>query len=408
MVEASNVLIGVVGKTNVGKSTFFAAATDVPVEIENRPFVTIEPNMGVGYARSRCAHTVLGLPRCDARNSICLYGWRMIPVKMMDVAGLVPGAHMGRGLGNQFLDNLRRADVLLLVVDASGSTDPEGVPVRPGTYDPVEEVEAMIREVDEWMYGIISRDWEKFSKQVDTGGVVDVPGALAQRLSGLSIRRVHVAEALEATGLIDRRLTSWSREDLRRFITELRRRSKPIVIVANKIDVPGALENVERLKERFGEELVVPASALAELYLKRLARAGVIKYIPGDSGFELQDESRVDEKTRGVLEKIRELVLDRIAGTGVQRAIDKAVFEVLGLVPVYPVDDPHKYTDKDGRILPDVVLMPRGSTPKDLAYRIHTDLGKGFLYAINALTVQRVGDSYKLKPGDVIKIVSSR
>ncbi len=407
MVEASDVLIGVVGKTNVGKSTFFSAATEVPVEIDNRPFVTIEPNVGVAYARSRCAHVELGLPRCDARNSICLDGWRMIPVKMMDVAGLVPGAHEGRGLGNQFLDHLRRADVLLLVVDASGATSPEGVPVKPGTYDPVEEAESMIREIDEWMFRIISRDWVKFAKQIDAGGVPDVPGVLAQRLSGLSIRKVHVVEALEATGLGDRKLSTWSMEELRTFIRVLRERAKPIVIVANKADVPAAAEGIKRLRERFGDR-VVPASALAELYLRRLAREGVIRYIPGDPGFEVLDDSRLDQRARRMLEGIRELVLSRLGGTGVQRAIDKAVFEVLGLIPVYPVDDPGKYTDKEGKVLPDVVLMPRGSTPRDLAYKIHTDLGKGFLYAINARTGQRVGESYELRPGDVIKIVSAR
>ncbi|MCE4602464.1 MAG: redox-regulated ATPase YchF [Desulfurococcales archaeon] len=407
MVEASNILIGVVGKTNVGKSTFFSAATEVPVEIDNRPFVTIEPNVGVAYARSRCPHIELGLPRCDARNSVCIEGWRMIPVRMMDVAGLVPGAHEGRGLGNQFLDHLRRADVLLLVVDASGSTGPEGVPAKPGTFDPVEEAESMIREIDEWMYRIISRDWSRFAKQIDTGGVIDVPGALAQRLSGLSIRKSHVIEALEATGLMDKKLSTWSSEELRRFIVELRSRAKPIVIVANKADVPAAEEGVKRLRERFGDS-VVPASALAELLLKRLAKKGVVRYIPGDPEFQILDGSKIDQKTRRLLEGVRDLVLSRLGGTGVQRAIDKAVFEVLGLVPVYPVDDPGKYTDKEGRILPDVILLPQGSTPRDLAYKIHTDLGKGFLYAVNARNGQRVGESYQLRPGDVIKIVSAR
>ncbi len=403
--EASRILVGVVGKTNVGKSTFFAAATEVPVEIGNRPFVTIEPNMGVAYTRKRCAHVELGLPKCDAANSICVEGWRFIPVKMMDVAGLVPGAHEGRGLGNRFLDHLRRADVLLLVVDASGSTDPEGVPVKPGSYDPVEEVRLMVREIEEWMYQVVSKDWEKFARTVDTGGVLDVAGAIAQRLSGLSISKPHVVEALERTGLAAKKLTTWSRDELREFIVELRRVAKPIVVVANKADIPAAEENIKRMTRELPYP-VVPASAAAELLLRRLARAGVIRYIPGDPDFEVIDESRLDKRTLKMLDIVRG-VMRKYGGTGVQRAIDLAVQDVLGLISVYPVDDPNKYTDKQGRVLPDVLLVPRGTTARQLAYMIHTDLGRTFLYAINAKTKQRIGESYVLQDGDVIKIVAA-
>ncbi len=405
--EASDILIGVVGKTNVGKSTFFSAATELGVAIENRPFTTIDPNIGIGYVRKKCVHVKLGLPRCDASNSVCLDGDRMIPVKMMDVAGLVPGAHKGRGLGNKFLDDLRKADVLLLVVDASGSTDPEGNPVKPGTYDPVEEVRQMLQEIDEWMYGIISKDWERFARHIDTGGVVDVPGAIAERMSGLGIRKVHVIRALEASGLADKPLSTWSSDDLRRFTHELRKAAKPIVIVANKVDLPGAEEGVRRLREELGEYPVVPASAAAEATLRRAAKAGVIRYKPGDPDFEVVDESKLNRKARTLLEAIRERVLSKWGSTGVQQAINKAVLEVLGMIAVYPVEDPNKYTDKQGRVLPDVLLVPRGTTARELAYRIHTDLGKTFLYAVNAVTKQRVGESYVLRDDDVIKIVAA-
>ncbi|MCE4611168.1 MAG: redox-regulated ATPase YchF [Desulfurococcales archaeon] len=405
--EAGNILVGIVGKTNVGKSTFFAAATEVPVKVENRPFVTIEPNVGVAYARKRCAHVELGLPQCNPVNSLCIEGWRFIPVKVMDVAGLVPGAHKGRGLGNKFLDDLRRADVLLLVVDASGSTDPEGIPVKPGSYDPVEEVKAMVREIDEWMFQNVRRDWERFARRVDTGGTLDVVGALAQRLSGFEVSRLHVAEALEATGLADRKLSTWSEEELRTFISEVRRRAKPIVVVANKVDMPGAGENVERLKRELKDLPVVPASALAEVLLRRAAKAGAIKYLPGDSDFEELDASKLDAKARRVLEKVREEILRKWGGTGVQQAINTAVFDVLDMIVVYPVEDVNRYSDRNGRVLPDALLVKRGSTARDLAYRIHTDLGKTFLYAIDARTRQRLGESYVLREGDVIKIVAT-
>ncbi len=401
--------MGVVGKTNVGKSTFFAAATEVAVQIENRPFTTIDPNVGVGYVRKRCVHVELGLPKCDAANSVCMEGDRFIPVKMMDVAGLVPGAHRGRGLGNKFLDDLRKADVLLLVVDASGSTDAEGIPVGPGSADPVEEALSMIREIDEWIYGIISKDWERFARYIDTSGVMDVPGEIAQRLSGLGVRKEHVIKALGETGLVDRKLSSWTPDELKSFVKALRKASKPIVVVANKVDLPGADEGVRRLKETL-EPMgipVVPASAAAELALRRAAKAGLIKYKPGDPDFVVADESRLTRKQAAALEYIRERVLRRWGSTGVQQAINKAVLEVLGMIAVYPVEDANRYTDRQGRVLPDVLLVPRGTTARELAYIIHTDLGKTFLYAVNAKTKQRVGESYVLQDDDVIKIVAA-
>lgn len=406
VVEASRILLGVVGKTNVGKSTFFAAATEAVVDIANRPFVTIKANVGVSYVRKTCAHVSLGLPKCDANNSLCIHGERFIPVRMMDVAGLVPGAHKGRGLGNRFLDDVRQADVMLLVVDASGSTDPEGVPVKPGSYDPVEEVKEILNEIDEWMYSIVARDWSKFARTVDTSGTLDVPGAIAQRLSGLSIRKPHVIEALEKTGLMDKKLSSWTNEELRTFMKTLRRVAKPVVIVANKIDIPIAEENVERLRQEYPEYPVVPTSAAAELLLRKLSKAGAIEYLPGDKSYTIVNENAIDEKTRRLL-AIVDKVLERWGSTGVQAAINKAVFKVLDHIVVYPVEDPNKYTDKEGRVLPDALLVPRGTTVRELAYMIHTDLGKTFLYAINARTKQRIGESYILQDNDVVKIVAA-
>lgn len=403
--EASSILLGIVGKTNTGKSTFFSAATEIDVPIENRPFVTIDPNVGVAYVKRRCVHVELGLPKCDASNSICKLGWRFIPVKVVDVAGLVPGAHEGRGLGNKFLDHVRRADALLLVVDASGSTDEEGRPVKPGTYDPVLEVKQMIFEIEEWMYSIVLRDWDKLARYVDTGGALDVAGTLAQRLSGIGILKHHVAKALEATGLESKKLTSWSREDLRVFISNLRRVSKPIVIVANKSDIPVAEDNIRRLKEEFKGTPVIPTSSLAELILRKASAKGIIEYVPGDSDFTITGNPPSDLSR--VLEKIREHVLRKWGSTGVQQALNEAVFNLLDNIVVYPVEDHVRFTDKSGRVLPDALLVPRGSTARDVAYRIHSELGDTFLYAINAKTKQRVGESYRISDGDVIKIVAT-
>jgi hypothetical protein len=403
--EPTGVLIGVVGKTNVGKSTFFTAATDIPVPIENRPFVTIEPNVGIGYARKKCVHVELGLPRCDATNSVCIEGYRYIPVKLMDVAGLIPDAHKGRGLGNKFLDDLRRSDVFLLVVDASGSTDAEGVPVSPGSYDPVEEVRFVIDEIDQWMFQSIRSDWDRFVRLSQVGALKDPVGEFAQRVSGFGITRAHVEEALAKLKMSDSELPKLSEEDLFRLVQTLRVMTKPMVIVANKVDIPSSEKNVERLRASFPGTPVVPTSALAEVLLKRLAKQGVVSYLPGDPDFRVRERPQ-DAKLLKAIEMIRDL-MNRLKGTGVVQSINVALFDVLKLIAVYPVEDFNKFTDRQGRVLPDVLLVPKGTTARELAYRIHTELGDTFLYAINAKTKQRVGASYVLQDNDVIKVVAA-
>ncbi|MGC9111916.1 redox-regulated ATPase YchF [Acidilobus sp.] len=402
--EPTNALIGIVGKTNVGKSSFFSAATGIEVPIENRPFVTIEPNVGIGYARKRCVHVELGLPKCDASNSACIMGYRYIPVKLMDVAGLIPGAHEGKGLGNKFLDDLRRSDVFLLVVDASGSTTAEGVQVGPGAYDPVEEVKFVMFELDEWMYESIKSDWNKFTKLASVGALRDPVGAFSQRVSGFGITKAQVEAALEALKIGDAELPKLGDDQLRELVVTLRKMTKPMVIVANKVDVPGSEKNIERLKQTYPDVPVVPASALAELLLRKLSKQGLIDYLPGDSDFKVR--GALDQRTQRAVDMIREL-FSRYGGTGVVQAINTALFDVLKLIATYPVEDFNKYTDKSGRVLPDVLLVPRGTTARELAYRIHTDLGETFLYAINAKTKQRVGADYKLNDDDVIKIVAA-
>lgn len=399
-------LVGVIGKTNVGKSTFFAAATELSVEIENRPFVTIEPNIGIAYVRGKCPHVELGLPKCDPVNSLCIKGWRFIPVKLMDVAGLIKGAHRGRGLGNKFLDDLRKADVLLHVVDMAGSTDEDGNPVKPGTHDPLEDILAIEDEVNEWFFQILWNGWDRFSRGLDTMPSDKAIEAIAKRLSGLSIRKEHVIEAIKLAGLEGRKPGSWGREGVREFTRRLREVAKPIVIVANKMDVPTAEDNYRRVREELKDRLIVPTSALSELILRRAAKSGYVDYVPGDPGFKILDPGRLSRKQAKALELIAEF-MEKWGGTGVQQALNTAVFEVLKMIVVYPVEDANKLTDRNGRVLPDAHLLPEGSTALDLAAVVHTELAKGFLYAINVRVKRRVGASYVLKDGDIIKIVSA-
>jgi len=395
------ITIGLIGKTNVGKSTFFSASTLIDVEIANRPFVTIEPNVGIAYVKTKCVHTEFGV-KCNPRNSVCIGDYRFIPVKLVDVAGLIPGAREGRGLGNKFLDDLRKADVLIHVVDASGSTNEEGIPVPPGTRNPEEDIKFIIDEIDEWFYSIISKDWAKFARNIDLSNKDPVEELLA-KLSGLSINKTQIIETLRETKLENVKLMQWSEEDLRNFSKKLREISKPIVIAANKIDILESRKFIDSLKKKY--KWVIPTSAEAELALRKASKAGLIEYIPGESDFKITRE--LSGKQKQALEYIKKNVLEVYGSTGVQQAINTAVFEALGMIVVYPVEDEKKLTDHNGNVLPDAILIKRGSTPRDLASLIHTELAKGFLYAINVKKKIRVGEDYQLQNNDVIKIVST-
>ena len=392
------------GKPNVGKTTFFVAATLAPAEIAPYPFTTIKPNRGVAYLRVRCVCREFGV-QDNPVNSACVDGNRLIPVELIDCAGLVPDAWRGRGLGNQFLDEIRKADALIHVVDASGSTDVEGRPCRPGEHDPVEDVRFLEREIAMWMAQILKRDWQKIIRRVELAGdkLVDL---LERRLSGLAIRRTHILEAIKKAELDPSKPRSWGDDGLYAFVDHLRRLSKPMLIAANKMDIPTAEENLERLKET--GYLVVPCCAEAELALRRAAEKGLIRYLPGDPDFEILEPSKLTPQQAKALEAIRERVLARLGSTGVQQAINAAYFELLGAITVYPVEDPEKLCDHQGRVLPDAYVVPRGTTARELAYMIHTELGESFIYAIDARTKRRLGEDYVLKDGDVISIVAAK
>jgi len=397
-------LVGLVGKANVGKSTFFSAATLKPVQIASFPFTTVEANRGIAYLRAECVCREFGV-QDNPVNSACVDGVRLIPVELVDTPGLIRGAHTGRGLGNRFLDEVRRADALIVVCDAAGASDPDGQPCKPGTHDPLEDVRIFEEEFEEWLLAIVMREWSRVARRAETMRE-DVSKPLSKRLSGLAVSREHVLEACSRADLDPYRPSSWGRSGLRRFVSELRRVSKPMLVAANKVDVPVAEENVERLRE--AGYLVVPTSAEAELILRRASEKGMIRYVPGDSDFEILKPETLTDRQMRAFRLIRERVLERWGSTGVQQAINSAFFKLLDMITVYPVEDAGRLTDHDGRVLPDVYLVRRGTTARQLAYMIHTELGETFIYAIDARTGRRVGEGYVLKDRDVIQIVAAK
>ena len=395
-------LIGLIGKANVGKSTFFNAATELSVQAANYPFTTIRPNLGVSYARVKCVCREFGV-QDNPVHSMCVDGNRFIPIKLIDVAGLVPGAHSGRGLGNKFLDDARQADVLIHVVDASASTDSEGKSVPVGVGDPLYDVKFVEEEFDLWLASIINRDWNKVAREAESQAQ-KLENMLSKRLTGLGIDEPHIDKALEETGLRSKKATLWKEEDIFNFSKKVRTRAKPIVIAANKSDLPTAETNIIKLKD-LGLN-IIPCIAEAEILLRRATKKGFLHYLPGDNSFTIRSGVVLNEQQKKALDTIHSLIA-KYGSTGVQEVIDLACFRLLKLNVVYPVQDEIKLMDKKGNVLPDAYLLPEGSTAKDLAITIHAEIGKGFLYAIDARTKQRLGAENKLKNNDVVKIVSA-
>jgi len=392
-----------VGKPNVGKSTFFSAATLAHVAIANYPFTTIKPNRGIGYVRTPCVCQEFNVTDTPG-NSTCINRIRLVPVELVDCAGLVPGAWQGRGLGNQFLDEIRQADALIHIVDASGSTDSEGKPCDPGTHDPAEDVRFLERELDMWLLQIVKKEWTRAVRGVE-GAKEDLTVILDEKLSGLGIRRNHVLSAKTKTGLNFEKPSAWTEEQLLSLITELRKSSKPLLIAANKMDVSPAEKNLEKLRAM--GHMAVPCCAEAELALRRAAEKGMISYIPGDSNFKT-DTAKLSPEQSNALTHIKEKVLLPLGSTGVQDALNLAFFKLLQMITVYPVEDPEKLTDHKGRVLPDAYLVPYGITAKEFAGVIHSDLATGFLYATEVRSKMRVADNYVLKDNDVISITSAK
>ena len=386
--------IGLVGKPNAGKSTFFTAATSATAQIGDYPFTTIDKNVGIAYVRKPCPSKELGLDP-NPNNSLSVDGIRFIPIEVIDVAGLVPGAHEGKGMGNKFLDDLRQADVLIQIVDCSGTTDLEGNTVE--GEDPLDEIKFLEDELHHWIGEIVVRNWSRSARAVEAGEKIE--NFLSERLAGLKFTREQVILSLRKAK-ISKPVMHWGSEEGLVLAGYLQEIGKPIVIAANKADI-SSKDNIGKLDKASA----IITAADYELALKNATKAGLITYNSGDSDFSLNDEGQLNDGQKKALETIRQF-LKKNGSTGVQDCIETAVLEKLDLIAVYPVEDETHFTDSQGHVLPDAYLVPRESTALDLAYKVHTDIGDSFIRAIDCRSKRIIGKDYELQDGDIIKIVA--
>lgn len=394
-------LIGLVGKPSSGKSSFFSAATLIDVAIASYPFTTIEPNRGIGFVRVECADRFFNV-QCNPRSGFCKNGTRYVPVELIDVAGLVPGAHEGKGLGNKFLDDLRQADVLIHVVDVSGSTNEKGEAVPVGSHDPAKDINFLEEEINLWFLAVLQKNWAKLSRTPVTGKQ-HLLTLLMETVSGLSVKEWQIEKALMHLNLLEKKLNIWSEQELKEFAVELRKKSKPILVAANKIDLPGAPEKFEALKAQFPDLSIIACSAQAELALKKAAKENFIEYFAGQKDFVFKPEKTLNENQLKAIDYIKKTVLEKFGSTGIQTVLENSVFNQLKMIAIFP-GGVNKLQDSEGRVLPDCFLLPEGSTALDFAFRLHSDIGNGFINAIDVRTKTMVGKEHALKNRDVIEI----
>ncbi|MEK6878569.1 MAG: redox-regulated ATPase YchF, partial [Nanoarchaeota archaeon] len=358
-------LIGLIGKPNCGKSTFFKASTLAEVLIANYPFATIKPNHGVGYVKVEDIgpeFNVISMPQ----KGFLLGKWRFVPIELYDVAGLVPGASEGKGLGNQFLDNLTAADVLIHIVDASGTTDIEGKPAE--NHDPIKDIEFLEQELTLWYLNILKKVWKTFARKTEQENQ-EIEKAITKQFSGLKINEDQVKIILKKLDF-KQSISNWTDDQLYQFSYQLLKYSKPIIIAANKSDHENAEANIKKIESAFPDYLIYPCSADSELALREASKHDLIDYIPGENNFKIKKE--LNDKQKQALEKIKKNVLDKFGGTGVQEILNLAVFDLLKYIAIFPAGA-NKLADQFGNVLPDCFLLPEGSTALDFAYKIHKD-----------------------------------
>jgi ribosome-binding ATPase len=383
--------IGLIGKPNAGKSSFLKAATLQDVKISPVPFTTLKPNVALTYVTKKCVCSEFNV-KCNPRQGSCINEIRFIPIGLWDLPGIVPGAHEGRGLGLKFLDDIRKTKALIHVVDFSGLTDAEGKPTE--NYDVENDIKFVEDEINNWFKEIVERGLDKYKRNLKNISREELIDILVNQLSGLEIKKEEIEKTLDLVGI----------ENLDEFSKNLREISKPIVIVANKIDLEIAQKNYERIKSKYRN--IIPASAESEIALRLASIKGLIEYFPGERDFVVK--GNLSKQQEIALELIRENVLKKFDSTGIQNTLNYTIFDVLKYIVVYPVADANKLTDNRGNVLPDAFLVKNGTTLKEFSFSIHTEIGEKFICGIDVRSKKKLSSDYELKDNDVFEVIYNK
>ncbi len=383
--------VGLIGKPNAGKSTLFSAITSIDVEIANYPFTTVKPNIGISFIKDACPETEIKA-HCNPREGKCIEGVRYVPVEIIDVPGLIEGASEGKGMGNEFLDNIRDADLIINLFDSAENDD-----VTSQNNGSMHGVNLIKDEILKWMKNKIYKDWQKFSRKEDMDTEERIESKILKRVATFGLNEKDIFLIMNKDHFSSK-LFEWSEDDIFRFCGDILTYVKPMFNVGNKADIVDN-ETVDKINEKINTHYFI--SAEYELIIEKAFTNG---YIDKDS-LDFSYTNKSGENQKKVLEKMKEDYKTKRISRFFDVLTD--IINKLGYIIIYPVLDENKWTDKNGNILPDAFLLKDGDTALDLAYRIHTDIGKNFIRAVNCRTKRIVGKDYKLLNNDVIKIISN-
>ncbi|KFA62386.1 hypothetical protein S40285_06247 [Stachybotrys chlorohalonatus IBT 40285] len=389
-------LIGLVGKPSAGKSTTLNSLTDASSKVGR--FTTIDPQRAIGYLQIDCACARFNLSdKCKPNYGACVQGRRSVPIELLDVAGLVPGAHEGRGLGNKFLDDLRHADALIHVVDASGTVDAEGKETR--GYDPSVDIAWLRAEIVAWILGNLMQRWPSIRRRhmAIKGNAVDT---LQAQFSGYGSTSKVINRTLDRAR-IKEPLEEWSDETVQHVVNAFVDEKFPTVIALNKIDHPDADKNIAKIAKMQDPNTIVLCSAISEVFLRKMAKQRYIKYVEGSEFVDTKEDlieqgdptggglKDLDDKNKTRIDNLKDMVLYRFGSTGVVQVLSKAA-ELLGLVPIFPVRNTSTFGSgsSDARVVfRDCVLVKKGSTVGDVARKVMGDAPIAFIEGVGNMRV---------------------
>lgn len=410
------------------RPTAYPAPTTSDAAAGNFPFTTVDPNRAVGYLHIPCACSRTTLPgnqpeagvpplqkRCKPNYGACQEGTRSVPIELLDVAGLVPGAHQGKGLGNKFLDDLRHADALIHVVDVSGCTDAEGKSTR--GYDPSQDIAWLRDEIVRWVLGNLMQKWGGVKRR-HTAIKATAVETLQGQFSGYGANSQIVARTLDRLQL-KTPLQDWDDETVQRVVEAFVDEKFPTVIALNKIDHPDADKNIAKISKQHAAERLVLCSAISEVFLRRLVKQGYVKYIPGSEFVDTKDDlaelgekaeaeklKELDEKLKTRIENLKDMVLFRFGSTGVNQVLTRAS-EVLGLVPVFPVRNIGTFGSGEAgqageraAVFRDCVLVKKNSTVGDVYRKVMGDAPLAYVEGVGGVRVSEE-DEVRVGKNDV-------